>query len=208
MIGPLSFWPSCPAGVKSQGFSIKRQQIFSLHATVSFVVVVVLPCFGYLDDLDRRERQGLDGRIGPQFEVCHLIRGDFFHVPQDGAVIVQMKQPAVTAASLLCLWPAVEVGLLVGWVGAGRGAACAMRVGGGMFAGVMVLVGISPIYVALFIAILATGLSKIVLDPAQYAYLGDRVAFERRGTAMALVELSWSLAFLVGIPLVGLMIAA
>ena len=89
-----------------------------------------------------------------------------------------------------------------------RGRRLAILVGVGIFAGGMVLVGIWPIYVALFIAILATGLSKIVLDPAQYAYLGDRVAFERRGTAMALVELSWSLAFLVGIPLVGLMIAA
>jgi predicted MFS family arabinose efflux permease len=72
----------------------------------------------------------------------------------------------------------------------------------------MVLVGIWPIYVVLFIAIMATGLSKIVLDPAQYAYVGDRVAFERRGAPMAIVEMSWSIAFLVGVPLVGLMIAA
>ncbi len=97
---------------------------------------------------------------------------------------------------------------ILGSLGDLRGRRLAILVGVGIFAGGMVLVGIWPIYVALFIAILATGLSKIVLDPAQYAYLGDRVAFERRGTAMALVELSWSLAFLVGIPLVGLMIAA
>ena len=97
---------------------------------------------------------------------------------------------------------------ILGSLGDLRGRRLAILVGVGIFAGGMVLVGIWPIYVALFIAILATGLSKIVLDSAQYAYLGDRVAFERRGTAMALVELSWSLAFLVGIPLVGLMIAA
>jgi predicted MFS family arabinose efflux permease len=72
----------------------------------------------------------------------------------------------------------------------------------------MVLVGIWPIYVVLFIAILATGLSKIFLDPAQYAYVGDSVDFERRGAPMAIVEMSWSIAFLVGVPLVGLMIAA
>ena len=77
-----------------------------------------------------------------------------------------------------------------------------------MFSGGMVLVGIWPIYIALFVAILATGLSKIVMDPAQYAFVGERVEFERRGTPMAFTEMSWSIAFLVGMPLVGLMIAA
>lgn len=97
---------------------------------------------------------------------------------------------------------------ILGSFGDLHGRRLAILGGVGIFAGGMVLVGIWPIYVALFVAILATGLSKIVLDPAQYAYLGDRVAFERRGTPMALVELSWSVAFLVGIPLVGLAIAA
>ncbi len=110
---------------------------------------------------------------------------------------------AITARSSLGLASPV-----LGSFGDLRGRKLAILGGVGIFAGGMVLVGIWPVYVALFIAILATGLSKIVLDPAQYAYLGDRVAFERRGTPMALAELSWSVAFLVGIPLVGLMIAA
>lgn len=110
---------------------------------------------------------------------------------------------AVTARSSLGL-----ASPILGSFGDLRGRTLAILVGVGIFAGGMVLVGIWPIYVALFIAILATGLSKIVLDPAQWAYVGDRVAFERRGTPMALVELSWSAAFLVGVPLVGLMIAA
>jgi len=110
---------------------------------------------------------------------------------------------AVTARSGLGLASPV-----LGSFGDLRGRTLAILVGVSIFAGGMVLVGIWPIYIALFIAILATGLSKIVLDPAQYAYVGDRVAFERRGRQMALVEMSWSGAFLVGIPLVGLMIAA
>ncbi|MFV1859365.1 MAG: MFS transporter [Anaerolineales bacterium] len=110
---------------------------------------------------------------------------------------------AVTARSGLGL-----VSPVLGSFGDLRGRTLAILVGVSIFAGGMVLVGIWPIYIALFIAILATGLSKIVLDPAQYAYVGDRVAFERRGRQMALVEMSWSGAFLVGIPLVGLMIAA
>lgn len=110
---------------------------------------------------------------------------------------------AVTARSSLGLASPV-----LGAFGDLRGRTLAILVGVGIFAGGMVLVGIWPLYVALFIAILATGLSKIVLDPAQYAYVGDQVAFERRGTPTALVELSWSGAFLIGVPLVGLMIAA
>lgn len=110
---------------------------------------------------------------------------------------------AVTARSSLGLASPV-----LGAFGDLRGRTLAILVGVGIFAGGMVLVGIWPVYVVLFIAILATGLSKIVLDPAQYAYVGDRVAFERRGAPMALVEMSWSIAFLVGVPIVGLMIAA
>ena len=110
---------------------------------------------------------------------------------------------AVTARSGLGLASPV-----LGALGDLRGRTLAILAGVGIFSGGMVLIGIWPIYVALFIAILATGLSKIVMDPAQYAYVGERVEYERRGALMALTEMSWSIAFLVGVPLVGLMIAA
>lgn len=110
---------------------------------------------------------------------------------------------AVTARSALGL-----ASPILGSFGDLRGRTLAILAGVGIFSGGMVLVGIWPVYVALFIAILATGLSKIVLDPAQYAYVGDRIEFERRGTPTAIIEFSWSSAFLVGVPLVGLMIAA
>jgi predicted MFS family arabinose efflux permease len=37
--------------------------------------------------------------------------------------------------------------------------------------------------------------------------LGDRIPYERRGTALAVTEGAWSLAFVVGVPLMGLLIA-
>jgi predicted MFS family arabinose efflux permease len=40
-----------------------------------------------------------------------------------------------------------------------------------------------------------------------HAYFGDRVAYERRGTAVAITETSWSVAFIAGIPAMGLLIA-
>lgn len=110
---------------------------------------------------------------------------------------------AITARSSLGL-----ASPALGSLGDLRGRTYAILVGVGIFAIGMALVGIWPIFAILFLAILATGLSKFVLDPAQQAYFGDQVTFERRGTPMALVELSWSGAFLIGVPFVGLLIAA
>jgi predicted MFS family arabinose efflux permease len=39
------------------------------------------------------------------------------------------------------------------------------------------------------------------------AYLGDRVPYERRGLALAVTELGWSMAFIAGIPMVGFLIS-
>jgi predicted MFS family arabinose efflux permease len=50
-------------------------------------------------------------------------------------------------------------------------------------------------------------LSKYLFDPSMQAYLGDRVPYEKRGTALAVTEVAWSLAFIAGVPLVGYLIA-
>ena len=39
------------------------------------------------------------------------------------------------------------------------------------------------------------------------AYLGDRIPYQRRGRAVAVTEVGWSLSFVLGIPLVGFLIA-
>jgi predicted MFS family arabinose efflux permease len=46
-----------------------------------------------------------------------------------------------------------------------------------------------------------------MFDPSMQAYLGDRVEYGRRGRAIAITEFGWSGAALVGIPLVGWVIA-
>jgi MFS family permease len=69
------------------------------------------------------------------------------------------------------------------------------------------LVSIWPTYVGLFVALLLAGAGKIIVDPAMQAYLGDRVAYSRRGLVIALVEFGWSGAFLLGVPLVGWVVA-
>ena len=59
-----------------------------------------------------------------------------------------------------------------------------------------------------FAAALILGiLGQSLFDPAVHAYFGDRVAYERRGTAVAITELAWSVAFIAGVPAMGLLIA-
>jgi predicted MFS family arabinose efflux permease len=51
------------------------------------------------------------------------------------------------------------------------------------------------------------GLSKVLYDPAVYAYVGDTVPYQQRGRIAGLLELSWSTAWLVGVPASGFLIA-
>jgi predicted MFS family arabinose efflux permease len=99
------------------------------------------------------------------------------------------------------------VGPLLGSVADTRGRKTAMIFGMALFIVGMVAVAISPTFPALVIALLLTAASKIVFDSAMQAYLGDRVHYSQRGLAIALTEFGWSGAFLLGIPLVGWLIA-
>ena len=38
-------------------------------------------------------------------------------------------------------------------------------------------------------------------------FIGDRIPYERRGRTIAITEFGWSLAFILGVPLVGFLIA-
>ncbi len=69
------------------------------------------------------------------------------------------------------------------------------------------LVAIYPSLITLTIALILAVTSKSLFDPAIQAYFGDRVAYEQRGTALAITEMSWSLAFIAGVPLMGFLIA-
>ena len=55
-------------------------------------------------------------------------------------------------------------------------------------------------------ALVLMTVGKYVIDPAVLAHLSDIVPYERRGRALALTELSWSLAFILGVPAAGFLI--
>jgi MFS transporter, DHA1 family, inner membrane transport protein len=88
-----------------------------------------------------------------------------------------------------------------------RGRKTGMLFGMVLFSGGVSLVVLYPTFPAFVLALIFTTLSKYTFDPAMQAYLGDRIAYRRRGLAMAITELGWSFSFIVGVPLVGYLIA-
>jgi DHA1 family inner membrane transport protein len=83
----------------------------------------------------------------------------------------------------------------------------------GMLAGIiaftlgMGLVAVHPSLFTLSAALILAILGKTLFDPTVQAYFGDRVAYEQRGTALAITEMSWSLAFIIGVPTMGYLIS-
>lgn len=83
----------------------------------------------------------------------------------------------------------------------------------GMMAGVLLFslgmgaVAFHPNFITFSIAVLLAVLGNYLFVPSMQAYFGDRIPYERRGTALAVTEAAWSLSFIIGIPLVGFLIA-
>jgi predicted MFS family arabinose efflux permease len=88
-----------------------------------------------------------------------------------------------------------------------RGRRFGMLLGIFLFIAGMGLVAIFPSFVTFSIALLLAILSNNLFYPSMQAYLGDRVPYERRGTALAVTEVAWSLAFIAGVPLMGYLIS-
>lgn len=109
---------------------------------------------------------------------------------------------AVTARSL-----AGASGPFLAWVADRHGRKAGMLFGLGLFIGGAALVFVWPSYLTFSLALILTVVGKYVFDPAMQAYLGDRVPYERRGRVLAITEMGWSLAFLLGVPFMGFLIA-
>jgi predicted MFS family arabinose efflux permease len=87
-----------------------------------------------------------------------------------------------------------------------RGARTAMSVGLALVAAGALLAGAAPVVVVFAAAMVVVQLSKVSYDAATTAWIADRVPFGRRAEVTGLVETSWALALLVGVPGLGLVI--
>jgi MFS transporter, DHA1 family, inner membrane transport protein len=67
-------------------------------------------------------------------------------------------------------------------------------------------IGLVGSFVLAVIAIAVINFGMSVYEPAQHAYLADRVPYAARGRAMSLTEVAWSAASLAGLPLFGIVV--
>jgi predicted MFS family arabinose efflux permease len=107
----------------------------------------------------------------------------------------------VTARSFIGMFAPV-----LGSIADRRGRRFGMLLAVFLFVAGMSLVAIAPSFWTFSGALLLAILSKYLFDPSMQAYFGDRIPYERRGTALAVTEGAWSLAFIVGVPAMGWLI--
>jgi predicted MFS family arabinose efflux permease len=75
-----------------------------------------------------------------------------------------------------------------------------------LFVAACMLMPFSPTFgVALGLCFLL-GLSRSLFTPQVQAFVGDVVPYEKLGTAIGIIELSWALSFIIGAPLFGFLI--
>jgi predicted MFS family arabinose efflux permease len=110
---------------------------------------------------------------------------------------------AIGARSLV----AAIVGPFFASLGDRRGRRTGMLIGMGLFMAGCAVVVFLPTFLGFVIALVLTLVGKVTFDPSMQAYIGDRVPYQRRSLAIAVTEISWSGAFILGIPVVGWFIA-
>lgn len=96
---------------------------------------------------------------------------------------------------------------LLGVIADLRGRKTGMLLGTALFVLGLTLIVIHPVFWTFLAGLFLSSFSYLVFIPSMQAYLGDQVPYAKRGQPLALTELSWSLAFMLGVPLAGFMIA-
>jgi predicted MFS family arabinose efflux permease len=89
----------------------------------------------------------------------------------------------------------------------GRGRRFGMLSGMLIFLAGLVVVIARPSFLTFTLALVLTSFGKSVFDPSIQAYLGDEVPYARRGLALGVSEFGWSFSIIIGVPLMGLLIA-
>ncbi len=87
-----------------------------------------------------------------------------------------------------------------------RGRKTGMLIGMGIFLAGTLAASLFPHIITFFFTILLCNLGNNLLISAIQAYLGDHVAYQKRGLYLAISELSWALSFIVMVPLAGLVL--
>lgn len=98
---------------------------------------------------------------------------------------------------------AAIVGPFLATVGDSRGRRAGMLLGMAVFISGPVVVSLWPTFAGFVAAMVLMLIGKVTFDPSLQAYIGDRVPYAQRGAAITVTELSWSSAFILGVPAMG-----
>ncbi len=69
------------------------------------------------------------------------------------------------------------------------------------------LIAIWPNYPVFFIALSLAFIGYLIFVPSMQAYLSDQVVYDQRAKVLGITEFAWSLSAIIGVPLVGFVIA-
>ena len=144
------------------------------------------------------------------FTYCRLVFNSAFRMiyaflPIFGrafGVDLQSMSLALTARSAVS-----SLGPFVASVSDLRSRKFGMLLGMGLFSAGTALVVFFPTFPFFVASIIISTIGKYVFDPGMQAYLGDRIQYSQRGQLIAITEFGWSLAFILGVPSAGYLIA-
>ncbi len=156
-----------------------------------------------------KQQNGILGTLLAAFASRSVINTTNRFIYPFAAVISRgLGVPLTSVTSVIALNQSTAlIGLLTSRIGDRTGYKPMMILGlTTVFTGMM-LVGCLPFYYSFVVAMFLSGLGKNLFDPAIQAYVGTRVSYKRRGFVVGVLEISWSVATLAGIPLAGLIIS-
>jgi predicted MFS family arabinose efflux permease len=154
--------------------------------------------------------KGLLGILGSIFVSRSVINtSNRFLYPFAPVISRGLGVPLTAVTSIIALNQATNVlGIFASHLGDKTGYRRMMVTGLIFLISGMLLVGVLPFYCTLVIAMFLSGLCKSLFDPAIQAYIGKRVSYKRRGMVVGIIEISWSVATLLGIPCIGFLISS
>jgi predicted MFS family arabinose efflux permease len=88
-----------------------------------------------------------------------------------------------------------------------KGRKLGMLLGAFVYTAAVIFVVLWPTFTAFFIALSLSMIGYLLFIPSMQAYVGDKVPYENRGRVLGITEFAWSLSAIVGVPLMGLIIA-
>jgi MFS transporter, DHA1 family, inner membrane transport protein len=88
-----------------------------------------------------------------------------------------------------------------------RGRRFGMLLGLALIALASVALAVLPVFSIFILGLVLSTVGYFIFVPSMQAYLGDEVPYRQRGLVLAVTEFGWSLSFILGVPVVGFLIA-